>query len=574
MAGPASSSPERNWLETSPRTATSPPARVPPLDLDREVAGRADLVHLGPEGAHRVEHVAHRALAHAVGAVDAAVPLAEAGDREQEAAGGARQPGVDDRHVGDGLPGRARARRGVGAAQSASISAPSARSPSTIASVSSACRALVRMLVPVGQRRADQGPVGDALRPGQRRRRRRADPSSGVDGQRVGQGHPLLQRGDRGAVALRPTRPPRRRSAAPASTRRMSTPWSPSLEWAISRSAMLTSSVPASVVTSASTPARSGTGTRTSHRSPAPVSARRAGWRGPRGPARAPSAARRGRRRPRCRAPRRATRARPSSTSTMAVRFSAQMSGQMPGWPDAMRVMSRKPPAARRSRARCSSARSSARRISDAAVRWGTCDTTATSASWRSGASDDHVGAELGDHRPQRGEGASSVAAVGVSTHTAPANRSAIGAVDAVLLGAGHRVAADEAGVVDGVDDRRLHAADVGDEPRPAGQRRRGRVGDRAHRRGEERDLGVGVGADRVERAELEGPRRRRPGSRSSPGDVPAPAAQRQPDRAADEPGADDRRPSRRHSRRAGRRGGRRRLRGTRGAARPGCARW
>ena len=29
-----------------------------------------------------------------------------------------------------------------------------------------------------------------------------------------------------------------------------------------------------------------------------------------------------------------------------------------------------------------------------------------------------------------------------------------VGAVDAVLLGAGHRVAADEPGVVDGVDDR------------------------------------------------------------------------------------------------------------------------
>ena len=66
----------------------------------------------------------------------------------------------------------------------------------------------------------------------------------------------------------------------------------------------------------------------------------------------------------------------------MAVRFSAQMSGQMPGCPEAMRVMSRKPPAASRSRARCSVARSSAIRMSDAAVRCGTCDTTATSASW------------------------------------------------------------------------------------------------------------------------------------------------------------------------------------------------
>ena len=35
----------------------------------------------------------------------------------------------------------------------------------------------------------------------------------------------------------------------------------------------------------------------------------------------------------------------------MASRFSAQMSGQMPGCPAATRVMSRKPPAARRSSA-------------------------------------------------------------------------------------------------------------------------------------------------------------------------------------------------------------------------------
>ena len=69
----------------------------------------------------------------------------------------------------------------------------------------------------------------------------------------------------------------------------------------------------------------------------------------------------------------------------MASRFSAQMSGQMPGWPAAMRVMSRKPPAARRSTARCSSERSAARRIMVAAVRCGTCDTVATSESWRSG---------------------------------------------------------------------------------------------------------------------------------------------------------------------------------------------
>ena len=50
-----------------------------------------------------------------------------------------------------------------------------------------------------------------------------------------------------------------------------------------------------------------------------------------------------------------------------------------------------------------------------------------------------------------------------------------------------------------------------------------------------------GSRADRVERAELERPRRDRRIA-VVPGDVPAPAPQRQPDRAADQPGADHRR--------------------------------
>ena len=54
-----------------------------------------------------------------------------------------------------------------------------------------------------------------------------------------------------------------------------------------------------------------------------------------------------------------------------------------------------------------------------------------------------------------------------------------------------------------------------------------GGVGHRPHRRGEERDLGVGIGADRVERAELERPRRDG-GIAVVAGDVPAPAPERQ----------------------------------------------
>ena len=53
----------------------------------------------------------------------------------------------------------------------------------------------------------------------------------------------------------------------------------------------------------------------------------------------------------------------------MAAAFSRQMSGQMPGWPAATRVMSRKPPAAKRSTAECSSERAEAMPIRVAAVR-------------------------------------------------------------------------------------------------------------------------------------------------------------------------------------------------------------
>ena len=69
-----------------------------------------------------------------------------------------------------------------------------------------------------------------------------------------------------------------------------------------------------------------------------------------------------------------------------------------------------------------------------------------------------------------------------------------------------------------------------------------GGVGHGPHRRGEEGDLGVGIGADRVERAELERPRRDG-GIAVVTGDVPAAAPEGQPDRPTDQPGADDRCP-------------------------------
>ena len=56
----------------------------------------------------------------------------------------------------------------------------------------------------------------------------------------------------------------------------------------------------------------------------------------------------------------------------IAGRFSAQISSQIAGCPEAMRVISRKPPAAKRNNAACSVARDPATPIKVAAVRCGT----------------------------------------------------------------------------------------------------------------------------------------------------------------------------------------------------------
>ena len=106
----------------------------------------------------------------------------------------------------------------------------------------------------------------------------------------------------------------------------------------------------------------------------------------------------------------------------MATRFSAQMSSHRSGCPAAMRVMSRNPPAARRSSAACSSARWSATVMSAAAVRWGTWLTTATSVSWRSGGRATTSAPRSDTIRATAANVVSAVSAVGVSTQTAPSN--------------------------------------------------------------------------------------------------------------------------------------------------------
>ena len=231
----------------------------------------------------------------------------------------------------------------------------------------------------------------------------------------------------------------------------------------------------------------------------------------------------------------------------MAAALSAQMSGQMPGCPAATRVMSRKPPAASRSSAASCSAPVRRPRSSG----WprpgaGTWETTATRRSWSAGGEREHVGPERGDHAREPGEGAAGRwPAVGVSTQVAPTKRSGSAPAQPDLLGAGHGVAADEAGVVDRRDDGRLHPAHVGHH----GVGPAGRVGQEP-RAATSATAAAGVATKTSSAVGVVAHRRRgrparrassaRPGSASRPGHVPAPAAQGQADRAADQAGADD----------------------------------
>ena len=179
-----------------------------------------------------------------------------------------------------------------------------------------------------------------------------------------------------------------------------------------------------------------------------------------------------------------------------------------------MRVMSRKPPAARRSRARVllgplvGQAHQRGRGEVRHVRHHGDQRVVAL------GREGDHLGAERRhDRRARARRPASSVLAVGREHPHRALEQVGVGAVDALLLGAGHRVAADEAGV--GRRRRRSSAFTLPTSvtmpgwPPAAARAASAAIG--AHGRGDERDLGVGVEADGVERAELEGPRGARP---------------------------------------------------------------
>ena len=198
----------------------------------------------------------------------------------------------------------------------------------------------------------------------------------------------------------------------------------------------------------------------------------------------------------------------------MASRFSAQMSGQMAGEPAAMRVMSRKPPAARRSRAACSSAPSAARAMSVAAVRWGTWDTIATSSSWRSGGRATTSAPRDVTTDRMRAKASGSVSTVGVSTHVAPSKRLASAPSTPSCSEPAMGWPPTNRGSADGRGQRALDAAHVGDQARSRGQGGPGLAGDGEDRRAHEGEVGVGIVAHRVEGAQGRGPARPGPGRR------------------------------------------------------------
>ncbi len=203
----------------------------------------------------------------------------------------------------------------------------------------------------------------------------------------------------------------------------MSTPRGRYWEWTISRSSMLTPSSPAIVVTWASTPGRSGMTTCNSVTELGRLARggrfRRASW------ARSRRVTRLGRS---SSATMRRTSfslaMRSSRTGRMAGALSRQMSGQIAGDPAAIRVMSLKPPAARRSSAVWASVASVASPMRVAAVRCGTWETTATRSSCRSGASATRSAPRLAmtDWILEKAFG--SVDDVGVRTQVEPANSS------------------------------------------------------------------------------------------------------------------------------------------------------
>ena len=339
---------------------------------------------------------------------------------------------------------------------------------------------------------------------------------------------------------------------------------------------MLTPSSLASVVTSASTPGRSGTGTRTSASSSGRADAAPAGSPAPRGPARARrSSAVAVAVRPR----RRACRASAPIEPVEHVDDGVAVLGADVG-PDAgvarrrcgsCRGSRRRPGAAGRA---CSSAPLGGQRHQRGRGEVGHVGHHGDQRVVALGRQRDDLGAERRHDRAHARVGRRRrCRRVGVSTHAAPCEQVGVGAVDALLLRArpsgGRR---RSGGRSTARDDRRLHAADVGDDAAARRARAGASAGDRRHRRGDERELGVGVVARRRRARRARAPARRARSSRSRPVTCQPRARRARPIEPPISP-VPTTRPPRPGSARGGRRAGPGPPRGRRGAARRGRGR-
>src|SRR5579875_2659174 len=197
---------------------------------------------------------------------------------------------------------------------------------------------------------------------------------------------------------------------------------------------MFTPKLPTRLVTSATTPGRSGTGTLSSNAfsgEGAPEGrlrlASRARWRRSRRPVRSPDAT----------AARSLSRLapRPSKAASIASLFSATTSGQIPGCPAAMRVMSLKPPAASLSKVESELA--------------------------ASGLEGYGVGAKRPHDRAHLGIGLRRGALARRKHPRRAEEQVGAGTVDAFLFGTRHRVAAHKAGVVEPRHDRFFNSGHV-----------------------------------------------------------------------------------------------------------------
>ena len=226
-----------------------------------------------------------------------------------------------------------------------------------------------------------------------------------------------------------------------------------------------------------------------------------------------------------------------SSDSTMAVRFSAQMSGQIPGCAGGDAGHVPEPPR---------------RQPQQGGVLLGAVGGEAHE---RGGGEVGHVGHhghhlvvavglegdDVGAHgrhqRRTRVNASGSVSTPGVSTHVAPSNSSASAPSTPSCSEPAMGWPPTNRGSPTAATTRPFTLPTSVTTPDPPASAARASAAIDEHRRAHERDVGLGVVADGVERPQLEGPRRPVAVEVAS-GHVPAPGPQGQADGAADQPGA------------------------------------